>query len=158
MAHSPCLYLPLLLPLSSPLYPLLLTWNPPSCDRNRPPRSQVACKLTPFAPPFTQLSPPSKFPEPNCPAPYYDDLGNIPDPFIRNSRCPKICDEVLATKIKILKPQNFETLEFFVVKNIFCNSFREHFICLNSAKNSQFSLKDFSSKKPYPLIREFFNV
>ncbi len=38
--------LPLPLPLSSPLYPLLLTWNPPSCDRNRPPRSQVACKLT----------------------------------------------------------------------------------------------------------------
>ncbi len=39
---SPCWF-----PLSSPLYPLLLTWNPPSCDRNRPPQSQVACKLTP---------------------------------------------------------------------------------------------------------------
>ncbi len=50
MAHSPCFNLPLPFPLSSPSYPLLLTWNPPSCDRNRPPRSQVACKLTPFAP------------------------------------------------------------------------------------------------------------
>ncbi len=50
-----------LVPLaSSPLCPLLLTWHPPSCDRNRPPRSQVACKLTPFAPPFTQ--PPLQFP------------------------------------------------------------------------------------------------
>jgi hypothetical protein len=29
---------------------------PSSCDRNRPPPSQVACKLTLFAPPFTQLS------------------------------------------------------------------------------------------------------
>jgi hypothetical protein len=26
------------------------TWNPPSCDRNCPPQSQVACKLTPFVP------------------------------------------------------------------------------------------------------------
>ena len=39
---SPCQF-----PLSPLLYPLLLTWNPPSCDRNRPPQSQVACKLTP---------------------------------------------------------------------------------------------------------------
>jgi hypothetical protein len=45
---SPCQF-----PFSTPLYPLLLTWNPPSCDRNRPPRSQVA--------------PLSKFPEPQLP-------------------------------------------------------------------------------------------
>ncbi len=50
---SPCQF-----PLCSSLYPLLLTWNPPSCDRNRPPRSQVACKLTLLAPPFTQTLPP----------------------------------------------------------------------------------------------------
>ncbi len=60
---SPCW-----LPFVSPLYPLLLTWHPPSCDRNRPPLSQVACKLTPFAPPFTQLSLPSQFPEPQLPS------------------------------------------------------------------------------------------
>jgi hypothetical protein len=35
---------------------------PSSCDRNRPPSSQVACKLTLFAPPFTQLSHPFQFP------------------------------------------------------------------------------------------------
>ncbi len=50
MAHSPCFNLPLLVfpffPFSSPL----LTWNPPSCDRNRPPQSQVARKLTPPVP------------------------------------------------------------------------------------------------------------
>ncbi len=33
-------------PLCSPFYPPLLTWNPPCCDRIRPPRSQVARKLT----------------------------------------------------------------------------------------------------------------
>ncbi len=35
---------------------------PSSCDRNRPPPSQVACKLTLFAPPFTQLSHPFQLP------------------------------------------------------------------------------------------------
>jgi hypothetical protein len=57
-------YLPLLNPPCSPFELPLLTWNPPGCDRIRPPRSQVACKLTY---PFTTLSPippPSKFPEP----------------------------------------------------------------------------------------------
>ncbi len=44
-------------PFSPLLYPFLLTWNPPSCDRNRPPRSQFACKLTSLAPPITQPSP-----------------------------------------------------------------------------------------------------
>ncbi len=44
MAHSPCFCLPLQVSLC---LPFLLTWNPPSCDRIRPPRSQVACKLTP---------------------------------------------------------------------------------------------------------------
>jgi hypothetical protein len=37
--------------------PLLLTWNPPSCDRIRPPRSQAACKLTPPDPPSPQTLP-----------------------------------------------------------------------------------------------------
>jgi hypothetical protein len=40
-----------------PLCPLLLTWNPPCCDRNRPPRSQVACKLTSLAYPSPKPSP-----------------------------------------------------------------------------------------------------
>jgi hypothetical protein len=49
----------------APLFdPLLLTWNPPSCDRIRPPQSQVACKLTS---PDPTLSPPSPFQLPQTP-------------------------------------------------------------------------------------------
>jgi hypothetical protein len=62
LSISPC-YSPFL-PFCSPLDPLLLTWNPPSCDRNRPPRSQVACKLTLPCPTLHPNPPPSKFPEP----------------------------------------------------------------------------------------------
>jgi hypothetical protein len=68
MAHSPCFYLPLPISPFSPLYPFLLTWNPPSCDRNRPPRSQVACKLTLPCPNLHPNPPPSKFPEPQLPS------------------------------------------------------------------------------------------
>ncbi len=61
-------YLPSLIPLCSPFDPLLLTWNPPSCDRIRPPRSQVACKLTSPVPTLYPNPPPSKFPEPQLPS------------------------------------------------------------------------------------------
>jgi hypothetical protein len=61
MAHSPCFHSPLLTPSCLSLRPLFdpfsLTWNPPSCDRIHPPRSQVARKLTPFDPPSPQPSP-----------------------------------------------------------------------------------------------------
>ncbi len=43
-------------------YPHSTYLAPSSCDRNRPPQSQVACKLTPFAPPFTQPTPPLQIP------------------------------------------------------------------------------------------------
>ncbi len=49
----------------SPLFPLYIPFYllaPSSCDRNRPPPSQVACKLTPFALLFTQLSHPFQIP------------------------------------------------------------------------------------------------
>jgi hypothetical protein len=65
---------PLLLPplADSPLSPFstpfLLTWNPPSCDKIRPPRSQVACKLTSPVPTLSPNPPPSKFPEPQLPS------------------------------------------------------------------------------------------
>ncbi len=52
--RSPCC--PSLLPFVLPFTYLA----PSSCDRNRPPSSQVACKLTLFAPPFTQLFRPSQ--------------------------------------------------------------------------------------------------
>ncbi len=51
---------PLAVPLLPPFVPLSTYLAPSSCDRNCPPPSQVACKLTLFAPPFTQLSHPSQ--------------------------------------------------------------------------------------------------
>ncbi len=60
-----CPPFPLLVPLCSPCIPFVSPSTylaPSSCDRNRPPPSQVACKLTPFAPPFTQLSHPFQIP------------------------------------------------------------------------------------------------
>ncbi len=70
MAHSPCFLSPLadspLLPFAPPSNPSLLTWNPPSCDRIRPPQSQVACKLTSL---FSILSP--SLPPPNSQNPGY---------------------------------------------------------------------------------------
>jgi hypothetical protein len=57
---SPCWF-----PFCSPLFLFVSPSTylaPSSCDRNRPPPSQVACKLTPFAPPFTQLSHPLQIP------------------------------------------------------------------------------------------------
>ncbi len=49
--------LPLLFPFL-PFVPFSTYLAPSSCDRNRPPPSQVVCKQTLFAPPFTQLSHP----------------------------------------------------------------------------------------------------
>ncbi len=53
---SPCT------PLCSPFVFPSTYLAPSSCDRNRPPPSQVACKLTLFAPPFTQLTLPPQVP------------------------------------------------------------------------------------------------
>ncbi len=55
-------------PLCSPFDPLLLTCNPPSCDRIHPPRSQVAWKLTSPVPTLYPNPPLSKFPEPQLPS------------------------------------------------------------------------------------------
>ncbi len=77
---SPCQF-----PFVSLLQPFLLTWNPPSCDRICPPRSQVACKLTSLVPPLTQTLPPPNSQNPNCPAPHDDDLRNNPASSVRNN-------------------------------------------------------------------------
>ncbi len=53
---------PLLVPFCSPFVSPSTYLAPSSCDRNRPPPSQVACKLTLFSPPFTQLSHPFQIP------------------------------------------------------------------------------------------------
>ena len=54
--------LPLLTPLCFPFVSPSTYLAPSSCDRNRPPQSQVACKLTPSAPPFIQPTPPLQIP------------------------------------------------------------------------------------------------
>ncbi len=70
--RSPLLSSPLadsaLFPIAPLSTPLLLTWNPPSCDRIRPPRSQVACKLTSPVLTLSPTPPPSSFPEPQLPS------------------------------------------------------------------------------------------
>jgi hypothetical protein len=40
-----------------PICTLLLTWNPPCCDRIRPPCIQVARKLTSHFPPLAHIPP-----------------------------------------------------------------------------------------------------
>jgi hypothetical protein len=69
MAHFPLLFSSLagfpLLPLCVPLVFPSTYLAPSSCDRNRPPPSQVACKLTLFGPPVPPLGPPP----PRCPDP-----------------------------------------------------------------------------------------
>ena len=70
---------PLAVPLLLPFVPLSTYLAPSSCDRNRPPPSQVNCKLTLFAPPFSPIVPPFPVPRnPNYSAPDNDDLGTNP--------------------------------------------------------------------------------
>ncbi len=59
---SPIPLAPLAVPLLLPFVPPFTYLAPSSCDRNRPPSSQIACRLTPFAPPFPQLSHPFQLP------------------------------------------------------------------------------------------------
>jgi hypothetical protein len=78
---------PLAVPPLLPFVPLSTYLAPSSCDRNRPPSSQVACKLTLFAPPLTQIVPP--FPtsqNPNYPTPNNDDIGTTPL-LLRGTTC-----------------------------------------------------------------------
>ncbi len=64
-----------------PICPLLLTWNPPCCDRIRPPCPQVARKLThPFPSPGS-YTPHSKIPTPRSfPTPNIHSLGQQCEP------------------------------------------------------------------------------
>jgi hypothetical protein len=62
---------PFPIPFYSLFVSLSLTWNPPCCDRIRPPRSQVARKLIfPFPSPYlytphSEILTPRGFPDPN---------------------------------------------------------------------------------------------
>jgi hypothetical protein len=74
-------------PLASPLLSTYLA--PSSCDRNRPPRSQVFCKLlplfpiAPLCPPFQNPNPFSDFPEPNV---HLIKARLNPPPSIQNNK------------------------------------------------------------------------
>jgi hypothetical protein len=75
--RTPICSLPLAVAPLHPFVPPFTYLAPSSCDRNRPPPSQVACKLTPLAPPFSPLTHPSQIPRTPPARAYNDDLGNI---------------------------------------------------------------------------------
>ena len=82
--------LPLLFPFNPPLYPFSTYLAPSSCDRNRPPSSQVACKLTLFAPPFNQLFHPFQLPRtPTAPRLTTTTLGPLRSYYAEHS-LPKV--------------------------------------------------------------------
>jgi hypothetical protein len=84
--NSPCFFhSPSWLPLCSPFVSPSTYLAPSSCDRNRPPQSQVAC-TDPICPALhPTVPPPPNSQNPNRPAPNKDDLGNIPALAIRNT-------------------------------------------------------------------------
>jgi hypothetical protein len=105
---SPCWFR-----FAPPLNPLYLLGNPPSCDRIRPPWSQVACKLTS---PFSTLSPippSSKFPEPRLPS------TSLWRPQESGFSCP---EHVCLSKDTLIKNQNENVLWHRMVffPGVFC--------------------------------------
>ncbi len=79
-ALSPCFLSPCWFPFAPLSYSLLLTWNPPCCDRIHPPWSQVACKLTS---PSLVLPTPSPFQIPSTQViytPHYDNFKTPASP------------------------------------------------------------------------------
>ncbi len=74
---SPCFLLPFsLIPLLLPIRFPLLTWNPPCCDRIRPPRSQVVRTLNSSFPSPCSYTPHSRIPTPRgSPHPNIHSLG-----------------------------------------------------------------------------------
>ncbi len=102
-ARSPCFEFPLLVPLPTYL-------APSSCDRNRPPRSQVACKLLPFVPHCSLApSPPKSQPISDFPGPnvhlitaHHKPPSQYPEQFLNWVR-KSICKEKLWRQINSLQ-------------------------------------------------------
>jgi hypothetical protein len=101
--YNVCIYTWRISPAKNPLLILVSTYlAPSSCDRNRPPRSQVARKLLPLVPhcslaPFPPNSQPSSgFPEPNVHL-----IRRIANPFpsIQNTNISYPCSLAPATNI-----------------------------------------------------------
>ncbi len=78
----PLLYcLPLRIPLAPLFDSLPLTWNPPCCDRIRPPRSPIACKLNSLFPCPCSLTPHSEILTPRGSSPpNIHSLGRYREP------------------------------------------------------------------------------
>ncbi len=64
----------------SPFVPSLLTWNPPCRDRIRPPRTQVARKLTSHFPPLSHIPPIPKSRPPAVPRSKYTFIRTTSEP------------------------------------------------------------------------------
>jgi hypothetical protein len=119
MAHSPCFIdSPCLFPFPTPFS---LTWNPLCCDRIRPPRSQVACKLTS---PFLTLFP--TLPPPNFQNPGYQRLTqttlrirHLPSGTLKN--IPSAFFLHICTILSTLNRNNLENLYFFKPLNTLNN-------------------------------------
>jgi hypothetical protein len=112
---SPCFLLSFA-PLLPHLCPLLLTWNPPCCDRIRPRCPRVARKLTlPFLSPGS-YTPHSKIPTPRSfPAPHIPSLGQQCEPgsqdraqiqqhIITRNRTMSMMTMMLLTVLALLSP------------------------------------------------------
>ncbi len=91
MAHSPCFYLPLLIPLCPPLFPfqtpfyLLGTLLAVTGSVHLGLRLLV--NWPPLSQPFPQTLPPPNSQSPNYPAPHWDDLKLNPASSVRNKYC-----------------------------------------------------------------------
>ncbi len=85
MAHSPCFYFPLPIPLSPSLYPFYLLGTLLAVTGIVHLGLRLFVNWPPLDPPLTQPSPFQIPRTPTGPAPYKDDLGNIPDSSIRNT-------------------------------------------------------------------------
>jgi hypothetical protein len=109
MAQFPLLpLLPLLAPLCLPFVSPSTYLAPSSCDRNSPPPSQAACKLTPFAPLHPVDPPLPNSQNPASPAPNNDDLRNILALGVQNKN-----RSTISPSGKILGFQNTTILYFF---------------------------------------------
>jgi hypothetical protein len=96
--HSPCFIVspcafPLLIPLAPLFKSLPLTWNRPCCDRIRPPRSPIACKLNSPSPLPCSYTPHSKIPTPRgFSPPNIHSLGRHREPGSQDPAQYCICD------------------------------------------------------------------
>ncbi len=106
--------IPLLFPFCSPFESPLLTWNPPRCDRIRPPRSQVAGKLIfPFPSPCSYTSPFQNPDPPEFPRSKYTFIRTTSRIWLTRSRTlPSRCRLYLLLQLSALDTTQGSTIFF----------------------------------------------